>query len=77
MVLFQKTQEQQSMQKNEKSIRLKWDIPINFTVVAASEEEAEALVQKVIKRSILRYGLGGIVDYEFFEFVSQEERSDY
>lgn len=62
---------------------MKWDIPINFTVVAKTEQQAEHMVKHMIRRSIRRYGLGELIDFDFFEFIGSDEdpctgcRNDY
>ena len=55
---------------------MKFDIPLNFTVQADSEKEAEERI-KVLMRSLMRTDGQdlGIVDWEFFEFIHTENET--
>lgn len=52
---------------------IKWDIGVNFEVVANSEQEAEQLIALEIHRMLHKRGLQEVVDFDFIEFVSGEE----
>ena len=51
----------------------KYDIPVNFTVYAESEVEAERLVLKYVDKMIREFDLGTeITDHELLVFVSED-----
>ena len=53
-----------------KPLTLKFDIPINFTVVGPSEVEAEQRLFKFLNHAIKEYMMEyEIPDYELFEFI--------
>lgn len=54
---------------------MKFDIPINITVDANTEQEAEALVKKIMAKGITRYGLSELISYEPFEFLQSNNCS--
>jgi hypothetical protein len=51
---------------------VKFDIPINFTVLAESEQNAVLFVHKLLKSAIHRRGLGDIIEFEDFIFIANE-----
>ena len=57
-------------------MNLKWDIPINFQVIANTESEADAMIVQELYKMIKRRGLGELIDFDLFEFVGESEDSD-
>jgi len=53
---------------------LTFDIPVNFSVNAATEEEAEQVVRKLLEEEMAKPALNrAINDWDFVEFVSDDE----
>ena len=57
-------------------MNLKWDVPINFQIIANTETEAVSLIKQELDRMIKRRGLGELVDFDFFEFIGESEDSN-
>lgn len=51
----------------------KWDIPVNFTITATTEQEAEQLIIVEIYKMLNKRGLQEIVDFELIEYYSSDE----
>ncbi len=51
----------------------KWDIPVNFEVLANTEDEAEQIVAVEIHKMIKKRGLEDILDFDLIEYVPSEE----
>jgi len=61
---------------------MKFDIPINFTVEAQSEQQAEQLLHKQLTKTIQRNGLEELIEFQNFEFIAEKSscfgcRDDY
>ena len=52
---------------------LKWDVPINFEVMANTEQEAEQLIALEIHKMLQKRGLQEIIDFDLIEFLPGEE----
>ena len=52
---------------------MKYDIPINISVEAKTEEKAEQFVFDFLKMATKEFGVEQkIINWEYFEFVSKE-----
>lgn len=57
---------------------LTYDIPVNINVTANTEEEAEAIVQRLFSTEMSKPALErGINNWDFIDFVEGENEEDY
>ena len=57
---------------------LTYDIPVNINVTANTEEEAEAIVQRLFIPEMSKPALErSINDWDFIEFVEEEPDSEF
>ena len=52
-----------------------YDIPINFTVEAKTEYDAEETIHKLLNTTIKKYGLEELIEFQDFEFVAKDASS--
>ena len=50
----------------------KWDLPVNFEVLAPTEQEAEQMLADEIHKMIKRRGLEELIDFDFVEFIPSQ-----
>ena len=51
---------------------MRFDIPINFSVEAKTEGDAERLLYKELTRMIAKHGYGELIEFQNFEFIAEE-----
>ena len=52
---------------------MKYDIPLNFTVVSTNEQKAETQLMEFLIKSIREFGIEyKIADFQYFEFIAKE-----
>ena len=57
--------------------QMTFDIPINFKIEATTEEKAEAFLFDFLKMAMKEFGTEQkIVDWEYFDFISEESVSN-